>query len=578
MPEILGEALELDLGSGTVVVVPTEQSPVASVNGKTGNVVLDAEDVGALPDDTAIPSKVSDLANDLHFVTADSAPGKLNYVDTVDPLGGSYYRSNAARDGNKLRLTYQDAARNTYFYIFLAKSLEAGKRYTLSFDCSGVQTGQSVFFRVCHAAGEVYDEGSPESDPFPLRDGRCSVTFTPQTGFQSMVRLDDAGETRPTGTDIVLENFQIEDGSTATAWHPSLDAAHNAAARIETLTRAMLEKEGWAVGLMDEEYLSASKTISKSLDSLTEVGGVNCSTTIYEVLPFPMKEANPVGTCDKLAGYIGSTDAASATHDGASVKLGISFRDYFPGLSAAPSPAQTVYNRVQIAGRVATPPESPGAAFTPDADIGAEIIAIAETYITALNNGRVFAYDRNFMNSENTSAVNNNDGDALMECDSFVGIVLRGVAYADSPYADTTPNHTQDYDLFMSNTASGVAAWATNLRTKIQDSNTARRYFGHDIKTAAEFAWMFWMIGGCLFTNPAKAAPGDVAFFRSPQTATWFDGITHIAIVGQPDANGMTIYEVTGYGGESAGKYLQHVSLRDRSSKPAYFARPYGWT
>ena len=44
------------------------QSAVDSVNGKTGDVVLDASDVGALPDDTPIPSKTSDLTNDSDFV------------------------------------------------------------------------------------------------------------------------------------------------------------------------------------------------------------------------------------------------------------------------------------------------------------------------------------------------------------------------------------------------------------------------------------------------------------------------------------------------------------------------------
>lgn len=44
-------------------------SSVDSVNGQTGAVVLDAEDVGALPDDTPIPSKTSDLTNDSGFIT-----------------------------------------------------------------------------------------------------------------------------------------------------------------------------------------------------------------------------------------------------------------------------------------------------------------------------------------------------------------------------------------------------------------------------------------------------------------------------------------------------------------------------
>ena len=43
---------------------------VDSVNGQTGVVVLDAEDVGALPDTTVIPTKTSDLTNDSGFITS----------------------------------------------------------------------------------------------------------------------------------------------------------------------------------------------------------------------------------------------------------------------------------------------------------------------------------------------------------------------------------------------------------------------------------------------------------------------------------------------------------------------------
>lgn len=44
---------------------------VTSVNGKTGNVRLDAEDVGALPDTTPIPTATSELDNDSGFVSMD---------------------------------------------------------------------------------------------------------------------------------------------------------------------------------------------------------------------------------------------------------------------------------------------------------------------------------------------------------------------------------------------------------------------------------------------------------------------------------------------------------------------------
>lgn len=47
---------------------------VISVNGKDGTVVLDASDVGALPDTTVIPSKVSDLTNDSGFLTLATLP------------------------------------------------------------------------------------------------------------------------------------------------------------------------------------------------------------------------------------------------------------------------------------------------------------------------------------------------------------------------------------------------------------------------------------------------------------------------------------------------------------------------
>lgn len=55
--------------NGTAASWATINIPVQSVNSKTGAVVLTASDVGALPDDTEIPSKTSDLTNDSNFVS-----------------------------------------------------------------------------------------------------------------------------------------------------------------------------------------------------------------------------------------------------------------------------------------------------------------------------------------------------------------------------------------------------------------------------------------------------------------------------------------------------------------------------
>lgn len=60
-------------------------SAVDSVNGQTGAVVLDAEDVGALPDNTPIPSKTSDLTNDSGFATtSDVSTALADYTKTAD--------------------------------------------------------------------------------------------------------------------------------------------------------------------------------------------------------------------------------------------------------------------------------------------------------------------------------------------------------------------------------------------------------------------------------------------------------------------------------------------------------------
>ena len=58
---------------------------VSSVNGQTGAVVLDADDVGALPDSTTIPSKTSDLANDSGFITGMyiASYGHSTYADVL---------------------------------------------------------------------------------------------------------------------------------------------------------------------------------------------------------------------------------------------------------------------------------------------------------------------------------------------------------------------------------------------------------------------------------------------------------------------------------------------------------------
>lgn len=58
--------------------------PVTSVNNKTGAVSLTASDVGALPSSTVIPSATSDLTNDSGFITASSVPSASSTAPAMD--------------------------------------------------------------------------------------------------------------------------------------------------------------------------------------------------------------------------------------------------------------------------------------------------------------------------------------------------------------------------------------------------------------------------------------------------------------------------------------------------------------
>ena len=59
-----------------------ENAIVTYVNGKTGNVELTAEDVHALPEDTHIPDKLSDLTDDVGYLTEhQDITGKANSAD-----------------------------------------------------------------------------------------------------------------------------------------------------------------------------------------------------------------------------------------------------------------------------------------------------------------------------------------------------------------------------------------------------------------------------------------------------------------------------------------------------------------
>ena len=156
MSEILGEAVEFDLGSGTIVVVPTEKSPVTSVNGKTGPVELNAEDVGALPDSEktridAIAENVdrmkfhnllsdypaSEFTNGITFAPTDDGGVRVSGTAAGDSFYNFYHNMSAIPSNLRIGKTYRahyDGSSNVKFHFWFYKDGNYFSGYTIAGD------------------------------------------------------------------------------------------------------------------------------------------------------------------------------------------------------------------------------------------------------------------------------------------------------------------------------------------------------------------------------------------------------------------------------------------------------------
>ena len=106
--------------NGTRTVGTGTGGAVLSVNGQTGTVVLDAADVGALPDTTVIPTKTSDLVNDSDFMTGMTilAYGKSTWADFIAAYTANhivYCRASSASNpasGSQTRMAFMAYVNN----------------------------------------------------------------------------------------------------------------------------------------------------------------------------------------------------------------------------------------------------------------------------------------------------------------------------------------------------------------------------------------------------------------------------------------------------------------------------------
>lgn len=514
-----------------------------------------------------------------------------NYVNTLEPVktSSSSGRNNAVvLDDGSVKLSYREDV-NTYFTLQLNEILLAKKQYTLSFVCSGVNNliKKPSFFLKSNSKILV--------DKLELHEGKNIISFIPSLNTSLSILFDDSiNSIRPINSNIILSNFQVEEGKTISNYTPSIISIENEIKRIESLTRAYKNTNNWSIGLIDESFVYASKNSSQTININNANTNFYSSDIIYMLPPYPMETLTMTGGCNKNGLYISNinTDIRDAI-------IGVSFNVCAPSLINN----ITVKSNLQLSGLTKTPALNP--TFQYNSQIGQQIINIAQTYVDSQtnSNNQKYSYGKNFFynNCNYIYLIKDNINYARVECDTYAGLVLRGIPYEKSPFksgnitntiqeidsenntflsANGLPTGMTLYDKIMSDTENNLPIWAQEMRKKIKSSTNpdVKNYLEKDARWASTHGWLFWTIPGTIFSNEDEAKPGDVAFFCSPQKAEWFDAITHIAIVGPRDAEGyLTIYEVTG-SVESGGRILQHVSLKHRTNaKIAYFARPYGW-
>lgn len=161
-----------------------------------------------------------------------------------------------------------------------------------------------------------------------------------------------------------------------------------------------------------------------------------------------------------------------------------------------------------------------------------EVVRVAESYWIARAQGRKFFYKNGItFLRKTTNPVNDSNGAAIIDCSTFIHLVLRGISYELSPYSNTTPNLNFDYRNLTTNTK---YTWADDrLNNCVSISNNRVQY-------AADMAAYYYMQGR-LFNDVSKVKPGDLLFCTSSINGRFLN-VTHVGIISEDPKY---YYEVT---------------------------------
>ena len=353
---------------------------------------------------------------------------------------------------------------------------------------------------------------------------------------------------------------------------------------LEYFQRVYVNWSGWRTFISQDGYLSAGVGLTLDVTECNayDQGGSNrYSEYFYIAMPTPVNYLNVVGGCDVDGGWVSNIDNYK--------NIGCRFRVWFPYDYSSelvdPETDEPIPKKVTVrlvCTTVIRIAETDPVNASHDSVSGQSLVNIAQSYVNAQQHGRTFAYGRNFFYSSQPSDwINDSTGAGLMECDTFVGMCLRGIPYEKSPYINNTPNFTYDYDKLYTDVSDATVwasetsysagdlieidgelskywecvyphtsgdefnptywksiwiinpnnlGWSTYVNSLIHPEN---EYLNRDIKFASDYAFMCWELNNWstnpsiremhTFSNKDEVKTGDLAFWvrRSHQETYW---------------------------------------------------------
>lgn len=213
---------------------------------------------------------------------------------------------------------------------------------------------------------------------------------------------------------------------------------------------------------------------------------------------------------------------------------------------------------------------------------GAQVADVAKSYHLARISGAAsFQYNAN--SNIFNGKVTDSNGNCLVDCSSYAGLVLRGIPYDKSPFNNATGTANKTWSLSNLPTLCNNSeyVWADPWLDKQTDSSF--RDVGisgyRSIRYASDIAEYFYTKGCILYeytsdptSVPTGLLPGDLLFWSKEgdsvtvKQKSRFKGISHVGIVAH---DGVHYYQVTG-SSTTKGDTVFYSNLANKNTDGVY--------